>query len=350
MQLKEITIRPVHKNEEVKYQKLMQKHHYLGFCPKIGETFWYVAIYRNTWISLISFTAAALKSKARDEWIGWKYRVRLGRLQLIINNNRFLILPKFHYRNLGSYLLSQCLKRIRNDWLEKFGHTILLIETFVDPNKFQGTIYKAAGWQYIGDSKGFARVTKGYSSKTTQPKMMFVKQLHRHAQKILSHPVINKNIIKGEVKMSLEAEYMWALPDFFKDIKDPRRAEGQRHSLSTVLAIVAGATLCGMKGYKAFYDWAKSLGPKARERFKCYNKNGKYLVPSEYTIRNILVRVDPDDLNKALQNWNSVHGEDDESMAIDGKTMCNAIDQKGKQTHIMSAIGHNTNNCYTQKK
>ena len=273
-----------------------------------------------------------------------------GLLELIINNNRFLILPKYHYRNLGSYLLSRCLKRIKKDWLENFGHTILLVETFVDPDKFQGTIYKAANWQHIGNSKGFARVTKGYSSEITQAKMMFVKPIHRHAQKILSQSVINKDIIKGEVKMSLEAEYMWALPDFFKNVKDPRRAEGQRHSLPTVLAIIAGATLCGMKGYKAFYDWANSLGQKARERFNCYQKDGKYYVPSEYTIRNILVRVNPDDLNQALQNWNTVHGKTDESLAIDGKTMCNAIDNSGKQIHIMSTIGHNTSDCYTQKK
>ena len=37
-------------------------------------------------------------------------------------------------------------------------------------------------------------------------------------------------------------------------------------------------------------------------------------------------------------------------LAIDGKTMCNAIDDQGYQTHIMSAVGHQSKTCYTQKK
>jgi len=327
MQLKEIIVRPVQKDEEVEYQKLMQEHHYLGLCPKIGESLWYVAVYRKNWLALISFSSAALRSKARDEWIGWNYRVRFGRLKLIINNSRFLILPDFHYPNVGSCVLSKCLKRVGKDWLEIFGHRILLAETFVDPQRFHGTIYKAANWEYIGNSKGFSRVSGGYSSKTSNPKMMFVSPLHRKAGQILSQTTLNRDCTGGEIKMNLEADTMKALPDFFKPIKDPRRDQGKRHKLSSILSIVAGATLCGMEGYKGFSDWAQALGQKTRERFQGYRKMGKYLVP-----------------------WNAVYGEEDESLAIDGKTMCNAIGQDGRQTHIMSAMGHKSKICLTQKK
>lgn len=148
----------------------------------------------------------------------------------------------------------------------------------------------------------------------------------------------------------LSAEHMRSLPYFFRDIPDPRRAEGRRHPLATVLAIAAGAILCGMRGYTAISDWAKSLGPKARERFNCRRENGRYIVPSEYIIRDVLIRVDPVHLDRALQRWNQAHGEQDESLAIDGKTMCNAIDEQGHQTHIMSAVGHQSKACYTQKK
>ena len=78
----------------------------------------------------------------------------------------------------------------------------------------------------------------------------------------------------------LNAKQMQALPDFFRQIPDPRRGEGKRHSLATVLGIVAGAVLCGMRGYQAISDWAQSLGPKARERFNCRRENGRYVVPS----------------------------------------------------------------------
>lgn len=150
--------------------------------------------------------------------------------------------------------------------------------------------------------------------------------------------------------MRLQAEQMRSLPQFFNAIPDPRRAQGRRHRLSTVLALAAGATLCGMRGYKAIADWVNSLGVKARERFKCRYENGHFIVPSESVIRDVLTRVDPADLDQALQRWNEVHGAQDQTLAIDGKTMCNAIDEQGYQTHIMSAIGHDTKTCYTQKK
>jgi hypothetical protein len=148
----------------------------------------------------------------------------------------------------------------------------------------------------------------------------------------------------------LNAQQMRSLPQFFADIPDPRRVQGRRHRLSTVLAIAAGAVLCGMRGYRAISDWANSLGPKARERFRCRYVNGRFVVPSTYVIRDALVRTDPVHLDRALRRWNESYGKEDESLAIDGKTMCNAIDEQGHQTHIMSVIGHQTKNCYTQKK
>ena len=148
----------------------------------------------------------------------------------------------------------------------------------------------------------------------------------------------------------LSAQQMQSLPDFFKEIPDPRRAQGRRHRLCTVLAIAAGATLCGMCGYLAISDWAKGLGQKARQRFGCRYQNKRYIVPSLSIIRDVLIRVDPVHLDQALQRWNQTYGQFDESLAIDGKTMRSAIDNEGKQTHIMSAIGHETLTCHTQKK
>ena len=150
--------------------------------------------------------------------------------------------------------------------------------------------------------------------------------------------------------MKLTAEQMRSLPGFFRKVKDPRREQGQRHRIHVVLAIAAGAILCGMRGYKAISDWAQALSPRMRERFGCRFQKGKRIVPSESTIRDILIRIEPLELDQALQKWNAQYGAIDESLAIDGKTMCNAIDETGKQTHIMSAIGHQSGQCYTQKK
>ena len=99
--------------------------------------------------------------------------------------------------------------------------------------------------------------------------MVFVKPLISGAQALLSRPILKPAYRTGGTKIMLSAQQMQSLPDFFADIPDPRRAQGRRHRLSTVLAIAAGATLCGMRGYLAISDWAKSLGQKARERFVC---------------------------------------------------------------------------------
>ena len=105
-----------------------------------------------------------------------------------------------------------------------------------------------------------------------------------------------------------------------------------------------------MCGYRAIYDWAKALSQQARARFGCRFQNRKYIVPSESIIRDVLIRIDPVELDRGLQRWNEEYGSTDESLAIDGKTMCNAIDEDDRQTHIMSAVGHQSGQCYTQKK
>jgi len=148
----------------------------------------------------------------------------------------------------------------------------------------------------------------------------------------------------------LSAAQMQSLPEFFAEIPDPRRAQGRRHRLPTVLGIAAGAVLCGMRGYKAIADWAKSLGQKARRRFGCRWEKGRYVVPSLFVIRDVLMRVQPAHLDRALRRWNELHAGEDESLAIDGKTMCNALDEDGEQTHILSVVGHQTKICHTQKK
>ena len=348
--LKQIAVGPVSAGEAPRYRELMQQHHYLGDLAKIGHTLWYVATYKQEWIALLTFSAAALKCAARDLWIGWNYRHQYGRLKLIANNSRFLILPEWHCPNLGSKVLALCERRINIDWLTHFEQHVLLLETFVDTARYRGTVYRAANWSCLGQTQGSRRIQGGYSARDGSPKLVFVRPLRRDAQSQLSRPILNVNYRQEAPKIMLAIEHMSALPSYFKDIPDPRRTQGRRHPLPVVLAIAAGATLCGMAGYKAIAGWAQDLGTKARERFGCRIENRQRLVPSESIIRDVLIRVDPDALDRALQRWNVDYGQTDESLAIDGKTMCNAIDEDGRQTHIMSVVGHKTAQCYTQKK
>jgi hypothetical protein len=350
LRLSEVTTRPVQVSEEARFQELMQSHHYLGALPKIGNTLRYVATWEGEWLALLSFSAAALKCGARDRWIGWDFRYQYDRLNLIANNSRFLILPSCHHRNLASRVLSLCQRRIQADWVERFGYPLLLLETFVDPTRFVGTIYRAANWQYVGDTRGYQRIRGGYSHTPQSPKRVFVQPLQRHARAVLAHPLLNERYQSGAQRMKLSAEHLQSLPAFFAPITDPRRTQGRRHPLPAVLAIATAAVLCGARGYKAISDWAQALSPRARARLRCRYRKGHYSVPSESILRDVLIRVDPVELDQAFQCWNAQFGFVDESLAIDGKTLCNALDEAGRQTHVMSVVGHQSKQCYTQKK
>ncbi len=348
--LSQLQLRPVARSEEARYQEQMARHHYLGALPKIGEAIWYVATWREHWVAQLSISAAALKCGVRDRWIGWDFRSQYGRLKLIANNSRFLILPEWHRPNVGSRVLSLTERRVAVDWPVRFGHPLLLLETFVDPQRFHGGVYRAANWLELGLTQGYRRTRQGYSGEANAPKRVFVRPLCRNPQAQLTQPTRERLQLTGAPKIMLNAAQMRSLPLCFTMIADPRRAQGRRHRLAVVLAIAAGATLCGLRGYKAISDWADALGQKARERFGCRREKGRYVVPSEFVIRDCIIRIEPDVLDRALNDWNKTLGVHDEALAIDGKTMKNALDEAGHQTHIMSVVGHTSKASYAQKK
>lgn len=348
--LKELDLRPVARDEEARYQDQMARHHYLGALPKIGETLWYVATWREQWLAQIGFSAAALKCSARDRWIGWDFRTQYDRLPLLANNSRFLILPDGRRPNLGSRVLALVERRIAGDWRERFGHPVWLLETFVDPSRFHGGVYRAANWLELGLTRGHRRTREGYSPRTEQPKRVFVRPLCRGVQHRLTQTDRASLPLNNRPRIMLNAEQMRSLPHSFLSIPDPRRAHGRRHRLPVVLALAAGATLCGMRGYKAIHQWAESLGPAARARFGCRKEDGRYVVPSEFVIRDCLVRIEPGALDAALTQWNEVWAGRDNVLAMDGKTMKQAVDEQGQQTHILSVVGHDSLVCHAQKK
>ena len=325
----------------------MQAHHYLGALPKIGQTLWYVAHRHGTWLALAVFSAAALKCRARDRWVGWDFRRQYGRLHLVANNTRLLVLPGPRVRNLGSRVLGLCARRIVRDWPTRFGHRLVLLETFVDPARFQGTVYRAANWRMVGHTRGFRRRGHGYDEAST-PKCVFVYPLVRDVHRQLSGPTLDPTLAKGAAKTMLSAAQMRSLPECFTDIDDPRTRAGRRHSLSCILALASAATLCGARGYKAIGEWVDALGHKALERFGVRRRSGVRKPPCRSTIRSVLIRVDPAQLDAALGRWHHQHGAPDEALAIDGKTLRNAIDDDGKQAHVMSVVGHDTKATHTQ--
>jgi hypothetical protein len=321
--LKNIEVRLVNADEAERFQAVMQDNHYLGALRKIGETVWYVATYRNEWVALLSFSAAALKCAVRDQWIGWSYRKQYARLRLVANNTRFCVLPAFQRPNVASRVLALCEHRISRDWNAAFGHPILLLETFVDESR-RGTLYLAANWQHIGETRGFRRIPGGYSTHTQAPKKVFVRCLHPQARTLLSQATLDTSHT-GEIpapRLLLTAAQLYALPPFFREVPDPRRAAGRRHTLSSVLAIAAGAYLCGARSCLAMSEWAEGLSQSVRQGLRCRCERDRYLVPSILVIRKTLQRIDREHLQRALDRWNARFGASDASLILNARELC----------------------------
>lgn len=137
---------------------LLVRHHYLGFGGAVGENLQYLVYDR--WARLLAVTvfgAAAWQCAPRDQFIGWNPAQRRQGLPLLANQQRLLILPWVRVRHLGSHLLALLEKRLCLDWQSRYGHPIVLVETFVDRQRFAGTIYKAANWVCVGQTSGRSR-------------------------------------------------------------------------------------------------------------------------------------------------------------------------------------------------
>jgi hypothetical protein len=183
-----------HPEADALFAFLLHRYHYLGLNASfVGENLRYLAYDKlDRPIGCLLFGSAAWKTKPRDHFIGWSPEIRQMNLGLITNNTRFLILPWVTTRYLASHLLSRSLKRLSSDWIERYGHPVLLIETFVDRSRFQGTCYQAANWIHIGQTTGRSRQDR-YSSLQVPIKHIYVYPLHRQFKKLLRTSIVRQN-------------------------------------------------------------------------------------------------------------------------------------------------------------
>jgi hypothetical protein len=136
----------------------LARFHYLGFGGAVGENLQYVVRDgQSRPLACLVFGAAAWKCQARDRFIGWTAEQRQENLALVANNTRFLILPWVKVPDLGSWILGQVAGRIGRDWQAKYGHPVVVLETFVEQQRFRGTVYRAANWRPVGVTVGRSR-------------------------------------------------------------------------------------------------------------------------------------------------------------------------------------------------
>lgn len=144
----------VSSDQSALYNELMLKYHYLGYTPMAGAQIRYLFRCKEGLLGAIGFGASAWKVAARDNFIGWTPSVREKNLHLVLNNSRFLILPWINSKNLASKILGACTRLILKDFTESYGYTPVLLETFVEKERYTGTCYRAANWICVGETKG----------------------------------------------------------------------------------------------------------------------------------------------------------------------------------------------------
>lgn len=183
-----IDLEPVRNRADIRlWNEYVHRYHALGYKRPFGAHQRYFIISKDNRehrLGCLLFSASAWALAARDEWIGWSKVDRSLRLNLIVNNTRFLIFPWVRVKNLASKALSLAAKRIRCDWQARYGYSPVLLETFVDMEKYHGTCYKAANWVLLGQTAGRGRMDR-YTKHLSTPKLIYMYPLRRDYWAIL---------------------------------------------------------------------------------------------------------------------------------------------------------------------
>jgi len=165
--------------EEPLFNSLMESHHYLGYEQPVGEHLKYLVWARERPIAGLAWSSAPRHLASRDRFIGWSGEARRRNIRFIAYNTRFLILPWVQVPHLASYILGRIVRRLSQDWEGLYGHPIYFLETFVDPERFRGTCYRAANWLRLGRTTG-----RGKDDQTGRP--------NRSIKEVLGYPLTRR--------------------------------------------------------------------------------------------------------------------------------------------------------------
>ena len=163
--------------EEALFNSLLQQHHYLGYSQPVGEHLKYLVYAGGRPIACMAWSSAPRHLGSRDRFIGWSAEARLKNVRLLAYNTRFLILPWVTVPHLASHILGRMARRLSADWQALYAHPIYFVETFIDPQRFRGTCYRAANWTMMGLTTG-----RGKDAPT--------KEVNRSIKEVLGYPLV----------------------------------------------------------------------------------------------------------------------------------------------------------------
>jgi hypothetical protein len=309
-------------------RRLLAKYHYLGDVRAVGEQLFYaISDIAGNWLGVLIFCAASRRLRARDQWIGWNEEQRRRRLALVVNNCRFLLLPDKTFPNLGSRSLRLTLDRLSDDWQVRYGHPVVLVETFVDPEQFSGTVYSANGWQELGVTDGFGRVRRDFYVQHNKPKRLFARELCGKARRSLAADKLKPSLAVVEAKTPARSTQSPAqirsLVQHIKSLPDYRKRIGV-YPLWSLVAICVLAHLCDApRGQKDLAKFANGLSQAQRRALGIRQQADRsYPAPSQPTFCRLMEHIDDNALERIfLQVQEQIRGPapPDELIVMDGK-------------------------------
>jgi len=314
--------------DKARCRRELAGHHYLGDVRAVGEQLFYaIKDAQGQWLGVFVFCAAARRLRARDQWMGWTEEQRRRRLALVVNNCRFLLLPDKAGPNLGSRSLRLVLARLSADWQARYGHPVLIVETFVDPEQFCGTVYTASGWSELGQTDGFGRVRRDFYVQHDKPKRLFVRELCRNARRSLQaerlRPALAEVERRTPPRPTQSAVEIRSLAEQLRGIPDYRRRIGL-YPLWSLVALGVLAHLCGApRGQKDLVKFAKGLSQGQRRALGIRPlPDGRYPAPSQPTFCRMMKHIEAQALEQVfLRYQHQVRGAPptDELIVLDGK-------------------------------
>lgn len=345
--LARVVVRLIEPHEREEFDRRLTEDHYLHQPHVAGPTLRYVALIDDQPVAILLFSSAALHIKARDQWIGWSPRQRARRLHLVVNNARFLVFPdRQKLPNLASRVLALALRRLGDDWSQRHGHPVLLVESFVDESLFQGTCYKACGFEAVGASSGFGRASRDFYVEHGRPKQLFLRALHRRGREFLRQARLPEPLAAHEAVKAGPCPFQApALHDLYQRLRalpDTRRGHGLYHRQASVLAMVAVGATMGASGLQDFESISSRFTPRQLEALHVWpDKDGVRRPPSDTTFGRVLAACDVRALVAIIGQWLS---EQEPAaiarLAVDGKTLRGSGRRDGKALQIFSAVTH----------
>jgi len=380
-----LVVRPIAPGERRRFDESLEAQHWLG-AGLVGEVMRYVAVEDGEWCALVGFGSAALCVRSREELLSWSDQQRHRRLRYVTNNQRFCVLDSHRRPNLASRVLGATLRRLSTDFEARWGHPVVLVETFTDPARHLGTCYAASNFTRLGTTSGYGRKAGRFVHHGEQ-KAYWLRPLRRDALGLLTAafdpPALSTRRTMSALDLNrLDLDSPAGLLARLEAVPDPRDPRGVRHRLAVILALATLATLRGATSLTAIGELAAELPEEALGRLSCRvsPSTKRPIAPEESTIRRTLKVVDANAVDVVVNAWIAEqvragriaaqeavivgladlveldevpeqHDDEDRSddepepvllnaVAVDGKTLRGARIDAGRAVHLLSAMTH----------